>query len=984
VRASGTVGDVGISQAPPPHVVGRYALYGEIATGGMASVHYGRLLGPAGFSRTVAIKRLHPHLARDREFTAMFLDEARLAARVSHPNVVPMLDVVELADEVLLVMEYVPGATLTELIRASIATGALIPPDIAAAIVSGVLHGLHAAHEATDEAGAPLGMVHRDVSPQNVQIGVDGVPRVLDFGVAKAEGRMQTTRDGQLKGKLAYMPPEQLRGTVDRRTDVYAASVILWETLASRRLFTAENDGAIVTRVLEEKIEPPSAYAPAVPRELCAITLRGLDRDPSRRFPNAREMALAIEARVSVAKPTRVARWVEELAGETLKQRATEVAGVENASTPALPWSRSGPGTRSDEGTMSAIGPSAGTLRPPEPAAAATRGRRTRLAVACILALGAAVLFGGSRLLGRRSPGSAVGPSPSATVTAGRAPGLPAKVIVLGIENRTSDPIFDGTLDAVLASALGRCSGIVTYSNDRLNVLADVATQRVDEEVARRIAERDGETVVTIRGVVGYKGTDYSLSVTAKDARAGAVIFATALDGVVSSRVVPTVGRVACQLRAALGDSPPTEPELAEQTGLSTSVEADHEFTIGRGLARSGKYPEGIEHLRHAVTLDPRFGQAHVDMAIYLRNLGRISEGNGEVRLALEGIGALSDRERLRFLGYSRAAEEDYRDSAAAYEELLRMFPDDERADTALPGLYQEMWDSRRSLDLARSVFARHPDSVFNQTNLATSELFAGNLDTAASVARKVLETNPNPLPHAYSDLAIAEALSGHAAEAREAYTKLMARDASLAAAGLADLALAEGRLDEAAKLLEAGIVADRAQANASAASVKWAMLAETRALRGDRPGALAASKEATFSATPSVTYVAATASIAAGDPKGALALAASLAGVPGQDHAMWSKLIEAEALLAQGKAHDAMDRIEEAQRVVDSWPGHASLARAHRATLDLAQAESELRICLARQGEGALAFGPNAPSVRMVSGLRSRATELVQRRDLR
>src|SRR5262249_30807867 len=162
----------------------------------MATVHFGRLLGPVGFSRTVAIKRLHAHFAADPEFVSMFLDEARLAARIRHPNVVPTLDVVATAGELFLVMDYVPGETLSRLIAASNAQRRWIPLPIAAAMACGVLHGLHAAHEAKSERGAPLGIVHRDVSPQNLLVGTDGVPRVLDFGVAKAAGRLQTTRDG--------------------------------------------------------------------------------------------------------------------------------------------------------------------------------------------------------------------------------------------------------------------------------------------------------------------------------------------------------------------------------------------------------------------------------------------------------------------------------------------------------------------------------------------------------------------------------------------------------------------------------------------------------------------------------------------------------------------------------------------------------------------------------------------------------------------
>src|SRR5450432_3116813 len=186
----------------PVRVIGRYALYGKLAAGGMATVHFGRLLGPAGFSRTVAIKRLHPQFAKDPEFVAMFLDEARLAARIHHPNVIATLDVVALEGELFLVLEYVQGESFASLLRAARDRRTPVPLPVVSAVMTGVLHGLHAAHEAKNERGEPLRLVHRDVSPHNVLVGADGVPRVLDFGIAKAAGRLQTTREGHLKGKL--------------------------------------------------------------------------------------------------------------------------------------------------------------------------------------------------------------------------------------------------------------------------------------------------------------------------------------------------------------------------------------------------------------------------------------------------------------------------------------------------------------------------------------------------------------------------------------------------------------------------------------------------------------------------------------------------------------------------------------------------------------------------------------------------------------
>src|ERR1700722_19538002 len=225
----------------------------------MATVHLGRLLGHVGFARTVAIKRLHPKFAQDPDFVSMFLDEARLAARIRHPNVVPTIDVVATSGELFLVMEYVQGESLARLVRISRDKDTLISPNVVTTIMAAVLQGLHAAHEARDERGDPLGIVHRDVSPQNILVGTDGMARVLDFGVAKAAGRIQTTRDGQLKGKLGYMAPEQIQGReVDRRTDVYAAGVVLWEVLTRQRLFFADNEAMVMRAVLERVVERPS------------------------------------------------------------------------------------------------------------------------------------------------------------------------------------------------------------------------------------------------------------------------------------------------------------------------------------------------------------------------------------------------------------------------------------------------------------------------------------------------------------------------------------------------------------------------------------------------------------------------------------------------------------------------------------------------------------------------------------------------------
>ena len=322
-------------------IIGRYALHGVIAKGGMASVHLGRALGLAGFARTVAVKRLHPNYARDPEFVSMLIDEARLAARIRHPNVVATLDVVALEGELLLVMEYVHGESLSRLYTAARRRGERVPEHVLMTIMAGVLYGLHAAHEAKNDRGEHFDLVHRDVSPQNIQVGVDGVARVLDFGIAKAAGRLQDTREDQLKGRLRYMAPEQLLpdGRVDRRADIYAASAVLWQCLTGKALFKAENDFQMAHLIMDGATTKPSSIQPRIRPELDDLVMCGLAREPADRFPTAYDMAVAIEQVGPLATPREVGQWVEEVAAEALADRSACVESVEGrgASVPPPP-----------------------------------------------------------------------------------------------------------------------------------------------------------------------------------------------------------------------------------------------------------------------------------------------------------------------------------------------------------------------------------------------------------------------------------------------------------------------------------------------------------------------------------------------------------------------------------------------------------------------------------------------------------------------
>lgn len=302
----------------------RFELISEIASGGMATVFLARNVGVAGFQRLVAIKRLHPHLAKDPDFVDMFLDEARLAAKIHHPNVVSIQEVGQNArGGYYLVMDYVEGATLGKLLTRAAREGRRIPAEVVIRVMLDTLAGLHAAHELEGDDGRGLEIVHRDVSPQNILLGADGVARLSDFGVARAQAKISVTKTGQLKGKLAYMAPEQAQGKrVDRRADLFACGIVLWECLALRRLFKGDSDAEVLTKVLYEPIPSLREATPTVSPALAAVVAKVLARNPDDRYPTALAFADALEDVAKqqglLASPRDLARCLDGFFGEEL------------------------------------------------------------------------------------------------------------------------------------------------------------------------------------------------------------------------------------------------------------------------------------------------------------------------------------------------------------------------------------------------------------------------------------------------------------------------------------------------------------------------------------------------------------------------------------------------------------------------------------------------------------------------------------------
>ena len=275
---------------------GRYELMKKLAAGGMGQVYLARQKGPVGFQKLLVVKRLLPHLSEDDEFIQMFLDEARIAALLNHPNIAQIYDLGEVDGIYYIAMEYVHGEAIAEVHKRAMQRKGTMPVALKCRVISDAAAGLDAAHHARSPSGRKLGLIHRDVSPQNVLVGFNGSVKIIDFGVAKAAGKLSQTTAGQIKGKHAYMSPEQAKGEpLDHRSDVFGLGTVFYELLTGTRLFKRESEMATLKAVVGAKIPPPSEVVPSIPKALDAVVIKALARNRDERFATAGDMQLAIE-----------------------------------------------------------------------------------------------------------------------------------------------------------------------------------------------------------------------------------------------------------------------------------------------------------------------------------------------------------------------------------------------------------------------------------------------------------------------------------------------------------------------------------------------------------------------------------------------------------------------------------------------------------------------------------------------------------------
>ena len=324
---------------------GNYTLVRQIAVGGMAEVFLGRHSGPAGFEKEIVIKRIRPHLTEQPNFVEMFLGEAKLAAQLSHPNIVQIYDLGKIDDTYFIAMEYVDGRDMSAVIPKCRANNIQLPVEYAMRICSSVCEGLYYAHTKSDDYGSPLYIVHRDISPENIRIAWSGTVKLLDFGIAKASKRANETRGGEIKGKISYMSPEQIVGKdVDHRSDIFSLGIVLYESLTGFKLFTGETDLATMQNILDGKIYPPSYYREHVPKEAEAIVMKALTKDRRKRYQSVSDMQLDIDSFLASGEFTpssiHLANFLKQLFKGELEEeqeRRIRKTPVPATSAPALP-----------------------------------------------------------------------------------------------------------------------------------------------------------------------------------------------------------------------------------------------------------------------------------------------------------------------------------------------------------------------------------------------------------------------------------------------------------------------------------------------------------------------------------------------------------------------------------------------------------------------------------------------------------------------
>ncbi|HLJ79485.1 MAG TPA: protein kinase [Acidobacteriaceae bacterium] len=748
------------------------------------------------------------------------------------------------------------------------------------------------------------GIIHRDLKPGNIMRDSHGRVVVMDFGLARAVEGDGLTRTGAMLGTMEYMSPEQAQGKeLKPSSDIFTIGLILYELLSGGTPFHAESAIASLVMRMQQRAAPLVDIDKTIPGSLSNIVAKCLEKDPANRYQSAAELDADLRA------------WQGR--GDGKKVSATSVRMRINR-VRELPW--------------------------------------TRFAITGVLVL--AIAAGIAWVIARRQQAAkSVAPAP-------------VTVLVADFNNLTGDPLLDNTIEPMLGEALEGASFVNVFSRvDARRLAGKLAhpTDKLDEQSARLVAvSQDINAVIT--GEISLRGDEYDLSAVALDAVSGKVLAKSEVSVANKKQILLSLPKLAVPIRKALGDSTPASRQFDEVAGgfKAASLEAAHQASIAVDEQFAGKFQEAFDSFQKAAEMDPSFTWAYTGMAAMDENLGRPEDAVKYMKLAMEHVDNMTDRERYRDRGLYYRTTGDWQDCVQEYTQLIQHYPADRVGQNNLAVCYLQLRNAPKALEAARRAVQLAPKAVSQRATLAFISAYAGDFAAGEREARAALAINPSAA-QAYLTIAEAQLAQGQVDNATASYKKLETfgpAATSTATAGLADLAAYQGKYAEAARILAQSAAADIAAKMTDNAARKYVALGNIEELQGNHAAAVAsADKALTISQIPSIELLAAITYVDAGELAKAQKLATSLSSALSAESQAYGKIIDGLIALKRKDINEAVRQIRAANSLLDTWIGRLELGRTYLDAGLFTEADSEFDECIKRRGEAIELFDDNVPT---------------------